>query len=218
MKTAYVTLLSVIIVLLTMCTPRKVVKHSSTSPVEKRAQEIKIYAREKGYSTNYCFLIDMSVNSGLKRFFVYDLNKDAVAFSGLVAHGSCDELFLKQVKYSNSPGSGCTSNGLYRVGGRYYGQYGKSYRLYGLQNSNSNAFKRAVVLHALGCVPDEESYPRPICNSLGCPMVSTRFLEKLSLLIDRSEKPLLLWVYDRSMGEPKIQATGSKEYAKGKKH
>ena len=203
MKTVNIVLFSIAIVLLTMCTPRKVI-HSNLSPVDIRAQKIKTYVAGKGYSTNYCFLIDMSINSGLKRFFVYDLNKNVVAYAGLAAHGSCDELFLKEVKYSNSPGSGCTSSGLYKVGQRYYGQYGKSYRLIGLQNSNSNAFKRAVVLHGLACVPDEESYPKPICNSLGCPMVSIRFLDKLSNLIDRSDKPVLLWVYDGSSGMQKI--------------
>ena len=200
MKTVNITLFCGAVLLLTMCTTRKTTQ-TALSPTHKHAQQLKTYAREKGYSTNYCFLIDMSVNSGLKRFFVYDLNKNTVALSGLVAHGSCDQLFLENAKYSNNPGSGCTSTGLYKVGKRYYGQYGKSYRLYGLQNSNSNAFKRAVVLHGLECVPDEESYPKPICNSLGCPMVSISFLNKLSTLIDRSEKPLLLWVYDRSSHE-----------------
>ena len=70
--------------------------------------------------------------------------------------------------------------------------------LYGLQETNSNAFNRAIVLHGNTFIPDEESYPKLICNSSGCPMVSFSFLEKLSSVIDKSPKPVLLWVYDRS--------------------
>jgi hypothetical protein len=54
------------------------------------------------------------------------------------------------------------------------------------------------VLHGYRSVPDEESYPKPICNSAGCPMVSVAFLKKLSRILDGSNKPVLLWVYDRS--------------------
>jgi hypothetical protein len=205
MKTKNIVLFCGIALLLTMCRPARV-SHSNLSAIERRAQQIKAYALQKGYSTQYCFLIDMSLNSGLKRFFVYDLRTNNVAYSGLVAHGSCDELFLKEVKFSNSPGSGCSSTGLYKVGGRYYGQYGKSYRLHGLESSNSNALRRAVVLHAYGCVPDKECYPRPICNSLGCPMVSLKFFEKLSSLIEGSQKPVLLWVYNRSTGFQRKQS------------
>lgn len=181
--------------LLTMCRPAKESRKNS-SQLDKRAQEIKMYAQKKGYSMRYCFLLDMRIQSGLKRFFVYDMTTNSVAFSGLVAHGSCDEMFLKEARFSNAPGGGCTSIGIYKVGRSYNGNYGKAYKLYGLQNSNSNAFNRAVVLHAYSCVPDEEIYPKPICNSFGCPMVSPAFLKKLSSIIDNSEKPVLLWVYD----------------------
>jgi len=182
--------------MLTMCTTNRP-KRAQSSQLERCANELKSFAQQKGYSTKYCLLIDMSMNSGLKRFFVYDLTKNTVAFSGLVAHGSCDQLYLKEVRFSNTPESGCTSSGIFKVGNSYRGHYGKAYKLYGLQNSNSNAFKRAVVIHGLSCVPDDECYPKLICNSSGCPMVSFNFLEKLSFVIDHSDKPLLLWIYGR---------------------
>lgn len=194
MKTVTLALLCGTLLLFTTCTTNRP-KHAKVTQLQKCANELKLYAKQKGYSTKYCLLVDMSIKSGLKRFFVYDLTKNAVAFSGLVAHGSCDQLFLKDVKFSNKPESGCTSSGLFKVGRSYRGHYGKAYKLYGLQNSNSNAFKRAVVIHGLNCVPDEECYPNPICNSSGCPMVSFNFLEKLSSVIDRSDKPVLLWIY-----------------------
>jgi hypothetical protein len=163
--------------------------------VSNRAGEIAIYADQKGYSTKYCFLIDMSLPSGQNRFFVYDLKKKSVAYSGMVAHGSCNERFISQARFSNTNNSGCSSPGKYKVGAFYRGQYGESYRLHGLDKSNSNAFQRGVVIHGYDCVPDEEIYPRVLCNSLGCPMVSYNFFDKLSGIIQQSEKPILLWVY-----------------------
>src|ERR1700693_1171070 len=76
--------------------------HHKTSALSNRANEINNYANQKGYSTKYCFLIDMSVPSGRNRFFVYDLENNSVAYSGLVAHGCCNETFISHQKFSNS--------------------------------------------------------------------------------------------------------------------
>lgn len=197
MKTVRIAAFTGAAFLMTMCsTPKEPKKNLSL--LDGRANQIRTYASEKGYSTQYCFLLDMRLQSGLKRFFVYDLAKNSVAFSGLVAHGSCDQNFIAEPRFSNTPGGGCTSVGIYKVGRSYNGNYGKAYKLYGLEKSNSNAFSRAIVLHGLSCVPDEEIYPKPLCNSSGCPMVSFAFLKQLSSIIDRADKPVLLWVYDVS--------------------
>jgi len=171
------------------------VKAARKSTLTTRAGEVSNYAIQKGYSTKYCFLIDMSLPSGSNRFFVYDLQKRSVAYSGLVAHGSCEERFLSRARFSNVNNSGCSSLGRYKVGAFYNGKYGESFRLHGLDNSNSNAFPRGVVIHGYDCVPDEEIFPRVLCNSLGCPMVSYNFFDKLSRIISGSEKPILLWIY-----------------------
>ena len=168
--------------------------HKATA-LSSRADDIENYATQKGYSTKYCFLIDMSIASGRNRFFVYDLENKTVAYSGLVAHGCCNETFISHPKFSNSSSSGCSSLGKYKVGGYYVGKYGPSYRLYGLESSNSNAFQRGVVIHGYDCVPDKQIYPMVLCNSLGCPMVSYNFFDRLSHIIDHSEKPILLWIY-----------------------
>jgi hypothetical protein len=160
-----------------------------------RVIEIKNYVTENDFSTSYCFLIDMNIHGGRKRFFVYDLEKNAVIMSGLVAHGSCKEDFLNEAKFSNTPDCGCTSIGKYKVGMAYRGQYGKSYKLHGLESTNSNAYKRGVVLHGFSCVPDEEIYPKVVCNSLGCAMVSLAFFNRLASIIDKSKKPIVLWIY-----------------------
>lgn len=160
-----------------------------------RARDLRAYARRRGFSTDHCFLVDMSLPSGKNRFFIYDLKRDSIIAAGLVAHGSCNTMFLRKAKFSNTPNCGCSSVGRYKVGYSYRGRFGKAYKLHGLDSTNSNAFKRAVVLHAYDCIPDRETYPLPACNSLGCPMVSYAFLDRAAQVIDRARKPILLWVY-----------------------
>jgi hypothetical protein len=159
------------------------------------AKNVKSYAVQNRYSTKYCFLVDMSMPSGANRFFVYDLEKNSVVYSGLVAHGSCNENFRTGPKFSNGLNTGCSSLGKYKIGELYNGKYGKSYRLYGLDNSNSTAYKRGVVIHPYNCVPDKEIYPAVLCNSFGCPMVSNTFFGKLSQIISKADKPILLWIF-----------------------
>jgi L,D-transpeptidase catalytic domain len=143
-----------------------------------------------------CFLIDMEVSSGSKRFFVYNMVEDTVVASGLVTHGRCNELWLEGRKYSNEVGSGCTSPGRYKIGHKYSGRFGLAYKLHGLDSSNSNAYRRYVVLHGHECVPEAEVEPYPICQSDGCPTVSERFLKTLAGYIDGATKPILLWIYE----------------------
>jgi hypothetical protein len=159
------------------------------------AHKISEFAVLNGYSTKLCFLVDMSLPSGRNRFFVYDLEKGSIVGSALAAHGSCNQNFQSHPRFSNARDCGCTSLGKYKVGEFYNGQYGRSFRLYGLDKSNSNAFKRGVVIHGHDCVPDEEIYPRVLCNSFGCVMVSNNFFNKLSGIIQKSDKPIILWVY-----------------------
>jgi hypothetical protein len=160
-----------------------------------KATTAKSFAKQKNFNTNICFLIDMDLPSGKDRFFIYDMKKDSVLRAGLVTHGRCNELWNDGRRYSNTVGSACSSPGKYKVGNPYHGTFGLAYKLYGLDSSNSNAFKRYVVLHSHECVPEGEVDPLPICRSDGCPTVSENFLKTLAGLIDKSSKPILLWIY-----------------------
>ena len=173
---------------------------STTSPENTTilnilTKKISNYAIQNDLSTEYCFLVDMSLPSGRNRFFIYDLKKNTIINSGLVSHGSCNETFLARPRFSNATSSGCSSLGKYKVGEFYKGKYGKSFRLYGLDDCNSNAYKRAVVIHGYDCVPDKEIYPRVLCNSFGCVMVSYNFFDKISRMISKTDKPIVLWIY-----------------------
>lgn len=173
---------------------------SSPSPVflkmQLKAVAAKKFVASKKYNTRICFLVDMSVSSGKNRFFIYDLKNDSIINSGLVTHGRCNQTWLAGRKYSNEVGSGCTSPGRYKIGKPYSGAFGLAYKLYGLDSTNNNAFKRYVVLHSHECVPENEVEPMPICQSDGCPTLSPGFLKTAAKYIDASDKPLLLWIYD----------------------
>ncbi len=156
------------------------------------------YVQANNFNPEYCFLVDMSIPSGKKRFFVYNIKKGAVEYSALVSHGSgsyktgCND----QLVFSNMPNSNATSLGKYKIGQAYKGAYGLSYRLYGLDSTNNNAYHRAIVLHSDTNVPQAERYPRHIFESAGCPAVSPVFLAEIGKYIRTSDKPILLWIYN----------------------
>lgn len=184
------------IILLCFLTAGALPNKRSPSKLKERARLLLAYARLHGYNTQTCFLIDMSIEPGKKRFFVYDLQKDSVIDSGLVSHGACNSKGLVVRQFGNTMGCGCTSLGKYKIGASYRGKYGPAYKLHGLDATNSNAFKRLIVMHAHYCVPDEEVSPEPICQSDGCPMISETLLKKLSVIIDQSKQPILLSIFD----------------------
>ena len=161
----------------------------------RKAHQIAKVAKKNGYNTDYAILADMSVKSNRKRLFVVDLGTMKIVKSALVAQGRGKLKLNLDKDYSNSPGSNCTSLGMYKVGKPYDGDFGLSYRLYGLDATNSRALQRAIVLHAMGSIPDMETN-FPIRQSEGCPSVSPKVLESLSELIDHSDKPILMWMYD----------------------
>lgn len=163
--------------------------------LQSKASIATAFVKQNNFDTSICFLIDMSLPTNHKRFFVYDLSKDAIQNSGLVAHGNCNQYWLEGRKYGNEIGCGCTSLGKYKIGNSYYGRFGLAFKLYGLDKTNSNAFNRFVVLHAHDCMPDHE-VAEEVCQSNGCPMVSLQFLEKLTTIIKNSKKPILLWIYE----------------------
>lgn len=160
------------------------------------AGKAKMFCEQKGYNTSVCFLVDMSLTAGKNRFFVFGIKNDSVINYGLVAHGCCNRSFLSEPKFSNEIGSGCSSLGRYKIGYKYKGQFGIAYKLYGLDSTNSNAYKRNIVLHSYYMVPNKEVNPLPICNSRGCIMVSDNYMIRLSKIIDTSSKPILLWVVE----------------------
>jgi hypothetical protein len=163
--------------------------------LKQKALSIKDFAKDNSYNDTRCFLVDMRVASGSKRFFVYNFQKDSIEAAGLVTHGSGSDKGADGLSFSNRPNSNATSLGRYRVGKPYQGKFGLAYKLYGLDETNNKAFDRFVVLHSHSCVPNGEVAPLRICESWGCPTVAPAFLAVLKKYIDNSSRPMLLCIY-----------------------
>lgn len=173
---------------------------TAASPAEQRLSErVKIIKefldKNPKYNKELAFFIDMRIMSGKNRFIIYDLKNDKVVDQGLVAHGIGSETDNKpELKFSNNNSSFCTALGKYAVGQNYTGKYGKAYKLYGLDPTNSNAVTRSIVLHKYNQVPYEEQN-RPICHSLGCPMVNEIYYDRIQKIIDNSKANIILDIY-----------------------
>ncbi len=165
------------------------------SRLELHTKKLKTYLQKNGFSSQYCFLVDMKIPSGKFRFFVIDVLKDSIVSKGLTTHGSGSIYNKDSLIFSNKPGSLSTSVGKYVVGNSYDGKFGLAFKLRGLEITNSKAYERFVVLHAHSCVPSTEVFPNNICESWGCPTVNPTYLQTLKKYIDKSEKPIMLWIY-----------------------
>jgi hypothetical protein len=93
--------------------------------------------------------------------------------------------------------SHCSSLGKYQVSGRAVSAWGIhiKYYLKGLENTNSNAYIRDVVLHSWEQVPDNEIYPGGTPEDWGSPAVSNNTMKVVDALIRYQKKHLLLWIY-----------------------
>lgn len=160
-----------------------------------KADEIKSFLKKNSkYNKNVFFLLDMRIPSNKYRFFVFDTKKNKITDSGLVAHGSGSATATGELKFSNTDGSLMTSLGKYYIGNSYNGTFGKAYRMYGLDATNSNAYLRNIVLHSHKKMPYEEQLS-PIVLSWGCPMLNEKFYLRIQSILDNSDKNVLMYMY-----------------------
>lgn len=174
-------------------------KQTAFARLKAKADSAKLYCETKGLDTQFCFLIDFSIHSGKNRFFVWDFKKDTIRYQSLCCHGYGQKSTQKKPVFSNVEGSYCSSLGRYKVGERSYSKWGINvhYKLYGLDKSNNNAFKRWVVLHSHTPVSMDEIYPRhlPLGWSQGCPVINDEVMRKVDTILKEINKPVLLWIY-----------------------
>ena len=162
--------------------------------LEQHAKQLKTIAERDSFNTDIAILVDYSIPSKNYRYFVINLHDNSILLKGLCSHGGGHKAYDENVVFSNVPGSELTSEGKYLIGSAFYGKFGLSYKLYGIDESNSNALKRGIVLHAWKNIVDEEN-GKPTSLSNGCPMVSQNIFNRTAALIERSELPILMWIY-----------------------
>ncbi|WP_447636247.1 murein L,D-transpeptidase catalytic domain-containing protein [Flavobacterium microcysteis] len=166
-------------------------------------QEAKAFCKKEKFNEDYYFLIDLSVHSGKNRFYVYDFKTNKISDEKLVTHGSCDigqtnDTKWEKAKFSNKDNSHCSSKGKYKIGKRDSSTWGIKikYWLHGLEAANSNALSRVIVLHSWTAVSDTEIFPKYAPLSWGCPAVSDDFMKVLDKKLQKTDKPVLLWIID----------------------
>ena len=159
-----------------------------SADLHDKAEALKAYCVKNGYNTDYGVLVDYSRFSLQRRLYVYDFNKNKVVMRSLSGHGSGGNSTIFTADFSNVPGSHCSSLGHYKIG-RHRHMYNRpavpAVELAGLDNTNSNAMARGILLHpsagplSLGCVT------LPLCRYL-----------QLSNLLSSLPQNVIMWVYE----------------------
>jgi hypothetical protein len=131
-------------------------------------------------------LVDFGAPSGKPRFQIVDIANGRVLANNLVAHGrGSDPTNTGFVQtFSNRPGSNASSAGSFLIGDTYYGKYGRSRRLHGLDPENDMAFARAIVIHSADYVSQAMSRTSGrVGRSLGCFTVSHNDISEVLTLL-----------------------------------
>ncbi|MCQ2274704.1 MAG: murein L,D-transpeptidase catalytic domain family protein [Bacteroidales bacterium] len=164
-------------------------------PALQQVDEAWQYVNSQGMNTSICILIDYSLPSGCNRLWVWDFDDEEVIFECPVAHGRGRGNIPRGVAhFSNAEGSWLSSLGKSRIAERYTGRFGTSYRLDGLESTNSNLRPRCVVMHAYHTVPPKPIFPLPSGRSKGCVMVAKRNMEILDQIL-QNRSNVLLYTY-----------------------
>ncbi|MDR2236366.1 MAG: murein L,D-transpeptidase catalytic domain family protein [Chryseobacterium sp.] len=172
------------------------------SEIEAKADEALKFCTSKKMNTDFCILIDMSLHSGIKRFFVWDFKNKSIIKQYLVGHGcgtnswSADES-RDQPAFSNEDGSHLSALGKYKLGERGYSNWGINvkYLMHGLEETNSNALKRFIVFHSWDLMSDDEVFPKGSPEGWGCPTISNNAMNEIDPMLKKSGKPVLMWIY-----------------------
>jgi len=123
----------------------------------------------KSQFSNHRFMavLEFSKFSAKSRFYIINLRTGEVNAAYHVSHGSGSDPDNDgyATYFSNVPESKASSVGVYKTGEIYQGKYGISLRLHGLSPTNSNVYKRGIVIHPSPYVKEANVKPG---RSWGC--------------------------------------------------
>ncbi|WP_228404895.1 murein L,D-transpeptidase catalytic domain-containing protein [Chryseobacterium wanjuense] len=175
----------------------------NVNKAKSKAGEALKFCLSKGFNTDFCILIDMSVHSGVKRLLIWDFKNNSVSKKYLVGHGCganpwSSDGSKNDPEFSNEDGSHLSSLGKYKLEGRGYSDWGINvkYLMHGLEKTNSNALKRFIVFHSWNLMSDDDVFPEGSPEGWGCPTISNNAMREIDPMLQNSKKPVLMWIYD----------------------
>ena len=136
-----------------------------------------LFEYAKTSTANFWGVVDFNKPSSEERLYIFNL-KEHTYKKFLVAHGkNSGEKYA--TAFSNNEGSLCSSLGIYKTLSTYTGKHGESLKISGLEDSNSNAEDRSVVIHKADyVVPNYEGTGRS-GRSDGCFAVNPANIEEV---------------------------------------
>lgn len=164
---------------------------STPSIAPNRIKEALEYCKLHNMNTRIILLCDFSKHSGMRRFYVYDTQKNSIVLSSLCEQG-------KGKGFSNRPGSFCSSLGFYRVCYPHKMSNGNSsFVLQGLSPTNSKAKGRGILIHPYYTICDLPTYPIPTLfnTSKGCFVLSPLKYILLKRVLIKERTPVLLYAF-----------------------
>ena len=169
--------------------------------IEERAAKALTFARRHNMNEHYALFVDYSLPSGTPRLFVWDFQKNRIVASTYVMHGPGGGSTDERARFSNRPGSKCSTLGRFLVTKEHGSRNKRGFRVKGMDIDNRSAYGRGIMIHGAKWV-DIHCWKKYIplngkCCS-GCVTVSSRGINYLYPLIKGERKPLLLWNFESS--------------------
>ena len=167
--------------------------------IEERAVKALAFAKRHNMNDHYALFVDYGIPSGTPRLFVWDFHQKKIVASTYVMHGSGGGSTDERPKFSNRHGSGCSSLGRFLVTKEHGSRNKRGFRIKGLDIDNQTAYARGLMIHGARWV-DRHCWKRYIPMNgkccLGCVTISSRGMNYLWPLINKEQKPLLLWNFE----------------------
>ena len=164
--------------------------------IEERAEKALAFTKRNNMNDHNALFVDYAIPSGTPRLFVWDFQKKEIVASTYVMHGPGGGSTAEKPQFSNRQGSECSSLGRFLVTKDRGTRLKRSFRIKGMDLDNRSAYGRGLMIHGAKWVDRwcwKEYIPlnRTCCQ--GCVTVSSRDMNYLWPLINKEEKPLLLW-------------------------
>ena len=166
--------------------------------IEERAENALAFAHRHNMNERYALFVDYGIPSGTPRLFVWDFQQKRIVASTYVMHGPGGGSTAEMPRFSNSPGSNCSSLGRFLVTKEHGNRNKRAFRIKGLDIDNQTAYARGLMIHSSGWVDSwcwKKYIPLHRASCLGCVTVSSRGMNYLYPFINKEKKPLLLWSF-----------------------